>query len=376
VLAVMRSSVLFSLLGLVALSSFASFGVNALQCNAQWECKSVSENHNYNYVACVDGECVCRSEQGFTGAATVEDKCGCDDSVTWVSGDAFCIDIPATLSKKAQFERRRQILVDIYKAEIFQNPDNGGPIAIISNYYTGVDTSFPDRVFGDSVIGRIKEVGTVKDRNEAVDYFYGNTDFYGFHWSDAIIVHIGQSGEDSNILLSEIVLTHRGLTAPPPDGVPFLLWNITQGGHWRFNEQDQVVGYDLSIHQLGFATDRFDPPGPLPGLPSDNPFFGLNKTERYCTLYFTPEQFGGANCKPEHDPEGHYVDPEDCISFNANRPVGTWENVGMDSQTCMGYHVSRSGWNKLHCSHAGKTGGGKCFDHTPESYQADNEKYN
>jgi hypothetical protein len=345
---------------------------SALQCSGQWQCQSVSDI--YQAAECVDGHCVCVYDQGFTGSATVEHPCGCSSDITWKQSKAYCIDIPAVAAATAKTNRRIQVLRDLYTAEIYQDPVTGGPSAVISNYYTGADTSLPDRLFADIVIGRVKEAGIVEDRDQSVDYFYGNSDFYGQHWVTVHQIHFGQSVNDPDILQSEVIFASRSLSAP--DGVPILLWNITQTGHWRFNEHDQITKFDLSIHQLGKATDRFDPEGPIPGLPEGHPFFGLDKAQRYCTLYFTPKAYGGAGCTPADDPAGHYTDLQDCVDFNRARPNGSWGDVPADSQTCMGYHVTRSVWNSLHCSHAGKVITEKCFYHSPDSYQQENEKYN
>lgn len=368
----MKLTALYVTIAIIGLLSFQSAA--ALECSADWQCQSVSDL--YQAIECNDGQCTCVYDQGFAGSATAEDHCRCaggNGDITWKNGKAFCLNIEAALADAAKNQRRISHIREIYDNNVWQSEPYGGPASIMYKYYTGLDTSLPDRLFSDDCTGRIKEVGTVANRGESVDYFFGNIDYYAFHWDLIYHVHYAPSLEDSNVILSEVIMRHRGLTAP--DGVPFLFWNITQTGHWRFNEQDQITRFDLTIHQLGKATDRFDPEGPIPGTPETDPSYGFTKAMRYCGLYFTPSSLGGAGCLPEHDPEGHYVDFADCVAFVSALPNGSWEDTPMLTQTCMGYHTTRASYNKLHCTHAGKTGGGKCYDHTYESYQADNEKF-
>jgi len=77
-------------------STYAEFTCNSstpvpppTPCQQQWECQGVSVD--YNYVQCSSGACQCKA--GFSGQATVDNKCSCISPryVTWSNGEAFCL---------------------------------------------------------------------------------------------------------------------------------------------------------------------------------------------------------------------------------------------------------------------------------------------
>jgi len=62
-------------------------------CTGQWECTSVTLD--YNFVSCINGSCVCRINQGFTGIAINADPCRCPvpKSVIWIPEGVVCVDL-------------------------------------------------------------------------------------------------------------------------------------------------------------------------------------------------------------------------------------------------------------------------------------------
>jgi len=61
---------------------------SALTCTEQWQCASVSLD--YNYVACIGGQCACRD--GFLGDATTLNKCSCPAprNLVWANNQVTC----------------------------------------------------------------------------------------------------------------------------------------------------------------------------------------------------------------------------------------------------------------------------------------------
>jgi len=64
-------------------------------CTGQWECQTVSLD--YNFVACINGSCVCRVEQGFTGIAINADPCRCPvpKAIIWIPEGVVCVNLGA-----------------------------------------------------------------------------------------------------------------------------------------------------------------------------------------------------------------------------------------------------------------------------------------
>jgi hypothetical protein len=65
-------------------------------------------------------------------------------------------------------------------------------------------------------------------------------------------------------------------------------------------------------------------------------------------------------------PNQQYDDPVDCVNFLRSLPVGTWDSADQDNITCCTLHTLLVPLRPaVHCSHIGKTGGGKCVPHPP-----------
>jgi len=76
------------------------------QCSQQWQCSSLTLN--FNYIACINGTCLCRESQGFSRLNITGNPCGCEapKTVVWTNGIALCLDIPLIapiLSSQVEF---------------------------------------------------------------------------------------------------------------------------------------------------------------------------------------------------------------------------------------------------------------------------------
>jgi len=70
------------------------------ECLLPWECLGVTEH--FNYVICKDRKCMCKD--GFSGNATIEDKCKClpPNTVVYENSEALCKPPPETQPPETQ----------------------------------------------------------------------------------------------------------------------------------------------------------------------------------------------------------------------------------------------------------------------------------
>lgn len=126
-----------------------------------------------------------------------------------------------------------------------------------------------------------------------------------------------------------------------------LEYNLTQTTTFIFNADGLVEGAEAIIHNLAHFGDSLTTPKP------SHPAF----IQQTCGILLF-----SANCTADKDPSGHYTSFEDCVTFMSGLEFGTWGNLRSNTVVCRFYHsvlaMVRPG---VHCSHSGKTGGGKCI---------------
>lgn len=115
-----------------------------------------------------------------------------------------------------------------------------------------------------------------------------------------------------------------------------------------------VQSLDLIIHNLGANSNQQTPQGP-------------DTVDQLCYLILNV-----AGCNSTHNPSGYYTDMADCYNHFTNvYQWGSWDNLYFNgnSTICRYFHALLAiGRPYHHCSHAGKTGGGKCINHEYASY--------
>jgi len=313
----------------------------ALQCTRQHECTSVSQN--YNYVTCLNGECVCRDDLGFSGAATTASKCRCltPNNVYWSETDPYCISYKDAVLYRASSARDKALLSSVdtlYRSLVWPTPQ-----AIMGALIYGVPTPV-DYLFSVNSKGRVDPLGTFATREGLVEYFYGAV------WTgaarirqvvfDKLVVTNNTVAVSVDILFDDYDITQANVV---------YTYNLTQSGTFTFDSNNQIKSVDVIIHNLGAA-----------------PHVDLDASSQ-CYIILTQ-----AGCNSTHDPLGYYTDFADCVHHFTNvYPTGTWDNAYFNGNTsiCRLYHSILSiARPHMHCSHAGKTGGGKCQSHEYSSY--------
>lgn len=322
-------------------------------CQAKWQCQQFSEN--YNYVDCVDGECKCLSDSGFSGDAVPESKCSCDSSlgrsVQWTSDGPVCISFQESLDN-VKAAKRNEILRSqverIYTSLVWPLP-----YLIVTNLAQG-DASLMADLFASNATGRIDPVGGFDGFEGVVEYFYGSV---WLPWSrvGSVVVHKVIVEGDYASVRADILIQN----VDPATQTILSSTNLTETGMFRFNDQNLVQGAELIIHRIAKSSEGNFPEG-------------VAFAQFTCGIIMTPAP-NGAGCTEQHDPEGFYTDFADCVAFLSSIDQGTLGDVPMNSAVCRYYHATLAIANpSVHCKHSGKTGGGKCIDHTYAEYYQHN----
>ena len=323
------------------LAAFYIAESTAISCTQRYECQSYS--NDWNYMDCISGQCACLTSQGFTGNATAASKCTCaaPKQVYWEQGTGtpYCVRLPdgAQFSLQQTRNNARMAAVNtIYQTLIYP-----APVSVMINLFT----SQPNPVsplFTSTVQGRVSPLGVFTGPIGLTEYFYGTV--------STGTTRIYNVDMESMTVTNNTVAIRVNLhfTAYNPEQTQVVdSYTLTQVGQFYFNDQGLIKAVDLNIINLGWVSDPRMPP-------SDT----LRAQFCYAALNI-------ANCGQADDPTGYYTDFNDCMAFISAKPWGTWFQVQDDSVICRFYHLQLAFWDKVHCPHLGKNGGGKC---TPHNY--------
>ena len=334
---------------LLVLYYFSSLAYS-LSCTAQHECQSVTTN--YNYARCVSGQCQCKTDLGFTGSATVTDKCSClsPNDVYWAGAPSlpYCITYQDAVTyklEKASNDYQRDLIGQLYGSLVWPTP-----AIIMGSLIAGVPTSIGNHVASNG-IGRVTPLGIFTGVEGIVEYFYGTV------WTGAARIY--------NVTFEHLV--SQGNTVAVSANLFFNIYNadqsaivdsyiLRQSGTFVINDAGLIQSMDLIIHNLGPNSNRI------------TPHYDQTVLGTLCYLVMNL-----AHCNATYDPNGYYTDFNDCIAYHANPNFvwGTWDDIYFNgnSTICHYFHallaVARPA---VHCSHSGKTGGGKCVPHIYSSY--------
>lgn len=314
----------------------------ALDCTAQWQCSSVTTD--YNYVRCNAGQCQCLTSNGFTGAATTSSKCGCPlgYSVTWANGLPYCYNLANAIAFQQEHDRCDLLkgqITTLYNGLVWPSSRN-----IMLSLIGGVPSTATN-LFSSVSNGRVDPAGEFHNFAGFTEYFYGTLWLGSTRVPQVDIQQLLCNGNKVSVRLN---IFFQQFTSTDGSQLVYV-YNLTQSGLFSFDDNNLINGTDLVIHNLGKVSNPKTPPGPdiIGGV---------------CYLY------SQAQCTPTDDPTGYYTDFNDCFVFLSGTPFGTWDDLRQNSVLCRYYHVLLALADKMHCKHVGKTGGGKCFDRTYESY--------
>lgn len=328
-------------IGLIAFLCLIYY-TQALSCTAQWQCTSVSTD--YNYVSCNAGQCQCLTSNGFVGSATATSKCGCPSgyTITWVNGAPYCYSIPNAIAFQQQNDRCNILkgkITSLYNGLIWPSSRN-----IMLSLIAGVPST-ATTLFANVSIGRVDPAGEFANFAGLTEYFYGTLWLGSTRVPSVDIRLLLCNGNKVSVRLN---IFFQQFTSTDGTQLEFV-YNLTQSGFYSFDDNNLINGTDLIIHNLGKVSNPKTPPGP-------------DMIGGVCYLY------AQAGCTPTDDPTGFYSDFNDCFAFLSGTPFGTWDDLRMNTVLCRYYHVLLALADKVHCKHVGKNGGGKCYDHTYESY--------
>lgn len=330
-----------------------SFFALALSCSTDGQCNSVS--YNPAYVKCDQGQCKCLIDQGFTGDATSQNKCGCPHPkqvFTWRNSDdkkrdnnnrtPYCVVLADAVTYDQQ-QSRNQILVDQAK-KLYNKLIWPEPYLIIYDFLQGNTTVGTD-VFAPNAKGRFDHMGVFNTFGGTVEYFFGAV------WTGTIrVVNVVYKKVlvQGNQVFVRADLWFNTFSSSFSDTV-LTAYNVTQSAVLTFNNDNLVESIEAINHNQGKASD-----GPVTP----------QKIGEACYLILNI-----AKCNSTYDPEGYYTDMADCLSFMSAIPYGSWGDLRYNSTTCRVYHAMLSIIEPaVHCPHAGKTGGHKCYDFPLEDY--------
>jgi len=335
--------------------------VEGLSCTQRYECSSVTTN--YNYADCVSGQCQCLAAFGFAGNATTNNKCACltPYQVFWEGSNAFCIQYSDAVQfklDKAKTDQQKASVQTIYQSLIYPAP------FLIMTSLINHQPSFISSLFSPTAKGRVDPVGNFGDYEGLIEYFYG---FVWLPFSTVDSIHINKLISQGNIVYVS-VNTHF----VQPD---FLntsnaprLYNLTQSGTFTFDSNGLIISSDLIIHNLGAS------PGGNVADPN-NIAQKTNTAISTCSFIMGAVTIPGipfTGCNSTWDPTGYYANFTECVNYMITVfPFGSWDNVyfGGNSVACRTLHsLLAIGRPEHHCSHSGKTGGGKCINHDYQSY--------
>lgn len=327
--------------------SFSVSSVSSLACTAQWECTSLAQDANYNFVQCVDSQCVCMPGSNL---AVVGGLCSCNapNTIQWGtpavgSGaegtQAFCL--PSFAALAAELEE--DAACDVYMAKVQKVYELVvTPFALAT--VTGEIST--DDIFDPNMQIRIDPIGAFTGQQGVNEYFFGSA---ALELVESVAMTRLRC--EGNLVSSSVDILFNVSTVP--SGIP--VYNLTQWGWWTFDPSTQLV---TSMDGVILDTVKVDYPVPaqLPAI------------EQVCYLLTQPSEYSAALGFPDSgicpeimDPVGYYTSIDDCIDFMSSIEFGSWSRIEANNTLCRLYHSQLAIFSpSVHCVHAGKSGGGFC----------------
>jgi len=337
-------------------------------CTRDKDCKAVTDNKDY--VQCLNGVCVCRTSQGFSGAANTTSKCSCSGPAQVVYVDPTVV--PPTVTKKEDLRRGSKtdsllaycipvvqgvqcledrtredyisgVVRELYNSLVWPTPAIMMQQMVQNQTHGGMWDHVDDNAYG-----RVDPAGEFTTKDGILEYFYGEV-YLGVTqitkiWINKLFAH-------GNIVAVTVDMQFNWFDKFP-NGTLLRVWNLTQSGFFTFNDKNQILSMDIIIHNVGWAQGA--PDVDLPGL---------------CFMILNV-----AKCDKSNDPNGYYKDIQDCISFLETVDLGSYDNYRSNSVVCRQFHATLAiARPQIHCPHCGKTGIPYCVQHNYNDYY--NQQY-
>ncbi len=273
-------------------------------------------------------------------------KFGCDDPA-----DACATKSQATL------KRRQDKIRKLYNDLIYPTP-----LAIISGQQS------PDDLFEKSVIrGRVTPVGQFSDFEGVVEYFYGLAGAPGTRVENVTIKSL-IAGDDKAAVQVDIFFCQLPAGGcDPTQVIGPTSFTLTQTGFFRFNGDDKIISFDLSILNLGAALDPLDSAQRLANIQRTCGLVTIgipNVLPATCpTTFDDPSDYPStfqfnSNLPPQQRAFGN------CVAFMSTAiPYGSWNRANSNTFVCRELHSLLTPLRpQIHCPHTSPDGGHMCMD--------------
>ena len=267
----------------------------------------------------------------------------------------------ATESREG-LELRKEKIRELYRGLIYPFP-----LSVISGSVK-VDHIFEETHVG----GRVTPVGHFPGFEAAVEYFYGLAGAPGLRVEnvkfDSLIAGDDKVGVEVHIFFCR--LPDGGCDQTHPIGPSS--FTLTQMGFFRFNKDNKIMSFDLSILNMGAAFDRTDDASRLKDIQQTGALltigFGTALPATCPTTFDDPSDY----------PPGFLFNPilpqplrafENCMGWMRKIPFGTSNRANADSFTCRQVHALLTPIRpEVHCPHTSPSGGHTCVEHSYASY--------
>ena len=230
-----------------------------------------------------------------------------------------------------------------------------------------------DHIFEESHLrGRVTPVGTFPGFEAAVEYFYGLAGAPGLRVEKVSIDSV-LAGEDKVAVKVNLFFCQL------PDGgcdqtraVGLSSFTLTQTGFYRFNSDNKIVSFDLTILNMGAILDPGDEAAKLKNI---------QQTCLLLTFGFFPNY--APTCPATFDDRSDYpsnflFNPilpqplrafENCMGYMRQIPYGSWNRANSDTFVCRQLHSLLTPLRpEIHCPHTSPSGGHTCVDHSYASF--------
>lgn len=312
-------------------------------CSRPDQCHPTISDH-FLYSNCTQGFCVCRKELGFFGNATLQSRCECRPPLTvyWLLGEPWCLNYSeAILARETgtRVERARNTGRNLYLGVQYPNP-------VLITYAMIMNQPHPYfDLFTNDTKGRISPVGTFEGLRLVVEYYIASG-YLGTSRTPTLYFNTLMSQDGSSVFENVDIPFDQ---YNQEQTVILYSYNLTQEGEDKLNEKGRIYSGDKDILNLDAAVRstgvlNFSDPAIHGYICSLLPVFGCNQNT---------------------DPVGYYHNFTDCMAAFSTWPGGNLGDTlfNGNSTACRYLHFVFVPVDPvLHCSHAGKLGGGKCYD--------------
>lgn len=335
-------------------------GVNSLACQNSNQCNSVSDDRRY--VDCVDGVCVCNSDRGFLGSATVTDKCSCPFKIYVGSRGFYCKQCDAP--RRMYYDNGIPYCADPSECEdklITKRQRMENHLLSFWNKLTNKIAFDPSEFFVANLSGRPDPyyINGIHDPKTAFEYLlYGGK----LQYRQVVIQSLTIDTETnmvSNIVDIEVFVGYLNETFQvfPPNG-PFIpgtpggngLANSTMHFTWSFDSNgDKIVSYEAVSRSTGGG---FDPSGP------NKLSIQAAVRQQICATH-------GFKCT---GPLAQFSSFNDCYGFLSAIDHGSFYYAWKNSTICRSVHANLALTDpETHCAHLARDST-KCRDTPYKDY--------